>query len=199
MIELLNVSKKIKKKDVLTDITMNLDHGKCYLLSGHNGSGKTMLLRIIANLMSPSSGKIVTTRNYSYGVIIENPTFLKHETVFRNLELLSNIQNTISKKEIDYFLSYFHLDHMKNQPVKKLSLGMNQRLALCQAFMEDQDVILLDEPFNALDSENIENLIELIHKQKKDGKIIVIAAHNLSREMENIFDHKYTLSNGSLI
>ena len=198
MIKFSNVSKVIKKKEVLSNITLTLTTGNCYLLTGHNGSGKTMLLRLLAGLIAPSSGIIKSPKDYFYGVIIENPNFLNNETVYRNLELLAKINNHISSAQIDFYLTYFDLINMKNSSVKKLSLGMNQRLALCQAFMENQDVILLDEPFNALDAENTTKLINLIKQEKENGKIIVVAAHNISSEMESIFDKVFTMINGTI-
>ncbi|HIY59047.1 MAG TPA: ABC transporter ATP-binding protein [Candidatus Tetragenococcus pullicola] len=198
MIELKSVSKQIKEKTVLNNISLSLQEGKCYLLTGHNGSGKTMLLRLIAGLMKPTEGEICYDKEYDIGVIIESPQFIKNQTVYQNLENLATIQKKISKVDIEAFLDYFNLLTVKDTPVKKLSLGMNQRLALCQAFMEDQNLILLDEPFNALDEENITQLVKLILKKKKEDKIIVIAAHNINDNVQLIFDENYEMENGSL-
>lgn len=199
MIELKKINKTIAKKEILKDITLTFNDGKCYLLSGPNGCGKTMLLRMICGLIKATEGEINGTENQSFGVIIENPEFFKHETVFYNLKYLASIQKKIGIEEIEKWMRTFNIYEMKNVLVSKLSLGMKQRLALCQAFMENPDIILLDEPFNALDTENINVLKSAINEEKEKNKIIVVAAHNVSSDLNNIFDYNIKMENGRII
>lgn len=177
MIRILNVNKEIKKKQILRNINLELNEGDCVAVTGHNGCGKTMLLRLICGLIRPTSGEVKYDDDYTFGVIIENPSFFLHETALYNLKYLANINKTIDENTINEYLKIFNLYDVRNKKVSTFSLGMKQRLALCQAFMENPDVILLDEPFNALDEENLKIACENIYKQKEKGKITVIAAH----------------------
>lgn len=198
MIELEKVCKIISKNEVLHEINYTFEEGKCYLLSGPNGGGKTMLLRVICGLIKPTIGFVSGAENKTFGIIIENPEFFKNETVFYNLKYLASINKKIGDDVIDEWLKTFNLFEQRKTPVRKLSLGMKQRLALCQAFMENPDVILLDEPFNALDTENAEVLKSVITKEKSKGKIIAVAAHNLSEEVKEIFDYNIVIENGCI-
>ena len=196
MIKLQSVSKNIKGHDVLLDISVTFEKGKLYLLRGHNGSGKTMLLRLLCGLLTPSSGSI-EKEEYSYGVIIETPSFVEHETARQNLEFLASIQKRIGMKEIENAVEKVNLSDVIDKKVKKYSLGMKQRLAFCQAIMESPDVLLLDEPFNALDDEHFERVLNLIKEMKKD-KLIIIAAHGFDTQKYPIFDEIITLANGKM-
>lgn len=177
MIHILNANKEIKGKQILCNINLELNEGDCIAVTGHNGCGKTMLLRLICGLIHPTSGEVKYDDDYTFGVIIENPSFFLHETALYNLKYLASINKIIDENTINKYLKIFNLYDVRNKKVSTFSLGMKQRLALCQAFMENPDVILLDEPFNALDEKNLKIACENICKQKEKGKIIVIAAH----------------------
>ncbi len=177
MIKLENVSKVIKGKTVLKDINLCLEEGNLVLLKGHNGCGKTMLLRMISGLITPSEGIVTKTKNYSMGIIIETPNFLLGETALYNLKYLAKIKNIIGIEEIEKIMKLLNLYDYRNKKVKTYSLGMRQRLAICQAFMENPDVVLLDEPFNAIDEKNNNIVYSMINECKQQGKIVVIASH----------------------
>lgn len=177
MIEIINVTKEIKGKKVLKNINLKFKKKEMILLKGHNGCGKTMLLRLIAGFIKPSTGTIKGIENCSFGVIIENPSFFLNETALYNLKYLAKIKNIISDEDIFESLKIFDLYDVRNNKVKTFSLGMKQRLALCQAFMENPDILLLDEPFNAIDDENLTRVIKLLNNFKEKGKLIIIASH----------------------
>ncbi len=196
MIKLNNVTKKIKEKVVIDDVSLIFEEGKLYLLRGHNGSGKTMLLRLLCGLLTPTRGTIEKPE-YTYGVMIETPNFVLHETARQNLKFLASIQKKIGMKEIENNLEEVNLLNEIDVKVKNYSLGMRQRLGFCQAVMEDPDVILLDEPFNALDDEHFDLILKRILEMKKD-KIIVIAAHGFDMEKYPVFDQVITMENGKV-
>ena len=184
MIKLDNVSKVIKDKNILVNVNLEFKEGQSYLVKGHNGSGKTMLLRMICGFLKPTDGKVIYDKEYSYGVIIENPAFFLNETAMYNMKYLADINKRIGKEEIEKWLKKFNLLEFRDKKVKTFSLGMKQRLALCQAFMENLDVILLDEPFNAIDEDNLNIVYDVLKEQRDAGKIIVIASH-----IENNFNY----------
>lgn len=196
MIEIKNVTKKINNKVILEDINLNLNEGELILLCGHNGCGKTMLLRLICGFINPTYGERIEEKEFSYGVIIETPTFFLQETAFQNLKYLASINKKIGDKEIEFWLKKFNLFDYKDKKVKTFSLGMKQRLALCQAFMEDPDILLLDEPFNAIDEENLKIVCDLIEEAKKNKKLIVIASHSNINDLK--FDKIIKMSNGKI-
>jgi len=196
MIHLNNVHKTIKRKNVLTNINLSFEKGKLYLLKGQNGSGKTMLLRLLCGLLKPDKGQISQPKS-RYGVMIENPHFVEHETGRQNLEFLASIQKKITMPEIETTLKKLNLLEVADTKVKTYTLGMKQRLAFCQAIMEDPDVLLLDEPFNTLDEESLKLTIKILTKMKPN-KIIIIAAHGHNLQDYPIFDEIITLCNGKI-
>lgn len=198
MIRVKNVSKKLKDKFVLQDINLEFEEGKMYLLQGHNGCGKTMLLRMLCGLISPTSGEVCNDVEYDYGVMIENTSFIEEKTGFYNLKYLASVKKKISDEQINGMLEKFDLYSAKDQKVKKYSLGMKQRLGIIQAIMENPKVILLDEPFNALDEKNYNKMLEQLEKEKESGKIIVIAAHMIQTEVLQFFNQKIVMDAGTV-
>lgn len=198
MIEICNMSKQLKYKTVLSDINLTFEEGKIYLLKGHNGCGKTMLLRSICGLIKPDCGEVKYPKETRFGVIIENPAFINYETGWQNLTYLAAIKHLIGKEQIEEALRKVNLLDAKDKKVKTYSLGMKQRLAIAQAIMEDPQVLLLDEPFNALDAENIEAVKQILLEEKRRNKIIVVAAHMMESSLEDIFDEIYTMADGKM-
>lgn len=197
MIEIKNVTKIIKNNTVLENINLKINDGEMMLLRGHNGCGKTMLLRLIAGFIKPTVGEVKKNESSEIGVIIENPSFFLEETAFYNLKYLADIRKKITDEEILSSMKQLGLFEYRNNKVKTFSLGMKQRLALCQAFMENQDIILLDEPFNAIDDENVKKVVNILNKLKSKGKIIVIASHGDIKECS--FDKVIKMSNGKIV
>jgi len=199
MVRLEKVYKEIKGKMILHDVNLTFNSGKAYCLKGHNGSGKTMLLRMLCGLIQPTKGMVTLPESIYFGVIIENPAFLESETALYNLRYLANINKKISVDRIYHALKVVDLYDYRNDKVKTFSLGMKQRLALCQAIMEDPDVLLLDEPFNALDEANFKVICALLEQYKQEGKIIIVAAHNIPEQETLFFNQVITLSDGKVL
>lgn len=203
-IEIHNAKKTIRNKVILNNINLNLEKGNVYGLIGHNGSGKTMLLRAISGLITLDSGyiKIDTTLvelnkplPVKVGIIIENVKFYDDLTGFENLKFLSAINNEISDDVINTYLKKFDLLKEKNKKAKEFSLGMMQKLAIIQAIMEDQSLILLDEPTNGLDRNSVEIFNEQIKELKDKGKTIILVSHNDS-EIKELCDEIIEISDG---
>ena len=197
MIKIENASKIIKKQEILKNINLEINCGDVVMIHGHNGSGKTMLLRLLCGLIKPSSGTVITEQDVRFGVIIENPTFFQNESGFYNLKYLATINKLIDDNEIDKWMKTFNLYEVKKKRVKSYSLGMKQRLALSQAFMENPDVLLLDEPFNGIDDENLEITYEIFAHAKEKGQIIVIASH-VKIPVPDLITKEIRMSNGEI-
>ena len=186
-LEVKNYSKKIKDKLVLDDINLNLKSGNVYGFFGRNGSGKTMLFRAITTLIYPTSGdviidgKSIITDDYDLrkiGLLLEEPGFYPHLTGFENLSMLYQINNKRDDKHINKMLKSVGLEEKSSKKYKEYSLGMKQKLRIAQAIMENQELIILDEPTNGLDETSIKIVHEIIKKLKKENKLILIASHN---------------------
>lgn len=200
-----NVTKYFKQEKVLDDVNMNLETGHIYGIVGKNGAGKTVLFKIIAGFIKPSSGKVTVAgkiigvdRDFpdSLGLIIETPGFLSQYNAYQNLLYLANINNKISKEDIKEAIRMVGLDPDSNKKVGKFSLGMRQRLGIAQAIMENPNLIILDEPMNGLDKKGIEDVKELLLKLKGDGKTILMASH-YAEDME-ICDEVFRMEDGKL-
>lgn len=206
-IKIKNLSKKIKKNVVLDHINLKLDKGKIYGFRGINGSGKTMLFRAICGLITPTEGEIIIDNKKlhkdisfpeSIGILIENPGFLPNYSGKQNLKLLADIKDIITSEDIDKIITLVGLDPNDSRKYKQYSLGMKQKLGIAQALMEDPDLILLDEPTNALDEDSVRNVLDIIEKEKGKGKTILIASHDKS-SLEEISDYIFKIENGKII
>lgn len=205
-IKINNLTKKIHGTTVLNNISLEFNSNKIYGLSGKNGSGKTMLMRAISGLIRPTDGEIIIGdgilgKDFSFppsiGVLIENPSFIPKYTGFKNLKLLATIQNKTSDSEIKQTLNDVGLDPEDKRPYRKYSLGMKQRLGIACAIMEKPQIILLDEPINALDESGITLIKELLLKLS-DNSIIIISCHD-RKELEYLSDEIFVMSEGRII
>lgn len=207
MIEIINYTKVIKGIKILDNVNLKLEKGKCYGIKGKNGSGKTMLMRAICGLIYPSSGyvmidgkKICIDRSFpeSVGVLIENPSFISGYTGLKNLELLASIQNKVGTSEIKETLEEVGLVPDDNRIYKKYSLGMKQKLGIAAAFMERPEVIILDEPINAIDESGVERVKSMILKAKQRGAVIITACHD-AEELNQLSDEIINIQEGKII
>ena len=193
------ITKVLKGNEVLSNISYTFENGKIYLLTGHNGCGKTMLLRALCGLITPDSGEIICDKKCNFGVVIETPKFMENETGYFNLCYLASIRNIINKDTIRENIKLFDLDNVKNKKVKTYSLGMKQRLGLCQAVMEDPDINLLDEPFNAIDEENLNRIYEILNGFRDKNKIIIIASHGIVDRNKLMIDETIVMDKGKIL
>lgn len=186
MVEIKNYCKSIKSRPILNNVSYNFEYGKIYGLYGHNGSGKTMLLRAIAGLLVPDSGSVVIDGKVlhkdmsfppSIGIVIENMNLLPQYNAFDNLKILGKIKKTATDEDIKTALERVGLK--SDLKVKKFSLGMKQRLNIAQAVFEKQKIILLDEPTNALDNDGVQLIYKLLKEEKE--KRCARSYHNSSQ------------------
>lgn len=205
-IELKNVSKKIKGIDILDDVSLRMESGKIYGFRGKNGSGKTMLMRAIAGLIKVTGtvdidGKILGKDEMfppSIGILIENPSFVAEYTGLKNLEMLACIKNKIEIEDIRHAMEQVGLDPDDKRTYKKYSLGMKQKLGIAAAFMEKPDIIILDEPINALDEAGAKQVHKILEEQKKRGALIIIACHD-KEELEMLSDEIIEIYEGRIV
>ena len=202
-----NVSKKIKDAVILNDISVSFSSGRIYGLKGKNGSGKTMLMRTVAGLLIPDSGSVVINGRTlhkdmsfpdSIGILIENPAFLPQYTGFKNLKLLASLSSGISDKDIRTALERVGLDPDDKRTYRKYSLGMKQKLGIANAIMGEPDIIILDEPINALDEETVQKIKDVLLGIRDNDKLIIIACHD-REELEYLSDVIYEIKDGSVI
>lgn len=205
-IEVKNVSKEFKKVIVLDNVNAIFETGKIYGFSGRNGSGKSVLLKIICGFYTPTSGEVLFDgENYISNnkfapdtrALIEKPSFMPHLTGYENLKLLADIQHKIGEKEILDSLDIVNLKENKDKLFFKYSLGMKQKLGIAQVIMEDPSIMILDEPFNGLEEETAKKLRTYLNKIKKD-KIIIIASH-IKEDIEDLADVVYKFDAGKVI
>ena len=201
-----NVNKTIDKKIILNDVSLKLRSGMIYGFVGRNGSGKTMLFRALSGLMSIDSGTVsldgkVLHKDFDVlpdlGIMIENAGLYPQLSGFDNLKRLSSIRKKVDDNTIREYISTVGLDPDDKKPFRKYSLGMKQRLVFAQAIFEDQKILMLDEPTNAMDDSGVQMVRDILLERKKDS-IILIASHN-REDIDLLADEKYRVSNGQFI
>ncbi|MEW9080572.1 ATP-binding cassette domain-containing protein [Terrisporobacter glycolicus] len=205
-IEVRNLTKKISGNLILDNINIKMTSGKIYGLKGKNGSGKTMLMRAICGLILPTEGEVIINGQVlgkdisfpnSLGALIESPGFIANYSGFKNLKILSEIQDKIDDNKINEVLTMVGLDPKEKKKFKKYSLGMKQKLGIAAAIMEEPEIIILDEPTNALDESSVISLRKTLQKYRNEGALIIISCHD-SEELEFLSDEIFFMENGRL-
>lgn len=203
-IQLLHYTKILKGRAVLSDVCLELERGGIYGFYGHNGSGKTMLLRAVAGLIVPTEGSVSVfgkqlNEKYAFpenmGLIIENVGFWPDFTGMKNLQLLASVRKKIGDEEIRKTIRRVGLDPEDRRVYKKYSLGMKQRLGLAQAVMEEPELLLLDEPTNGLDDSGIEQFNTIIREEHSRGATILLASHD-KEELKLLCGRTFRISDG---
>lgn len=206
-IKISHVSKIIKNNPVIKDISMELQSGAVYGFKGINGSGKTMLMRLISGLIRPSQGEIsmngkILGKDISFpnsiGVFLENPAFLDAYSGFNNLKLLASIKSVASDDDIRNTLLRVGLDPDSNKKYKKYSLGMKQRLGIAAAIMEKPEIVILDEPTNSLDEDGVDLVKHIARNEKERGALVIVSCHD-EEILKGMSDEVFLLEQGRLI
>lgn len=201
-----NVTKKYRENIVLKDVSLKIEKGTVMGLIGRNGSGKTMLIKCICGLVSPTSGRI-TVRDKrvgedcdipeNIGVIIETPGILPNFSAYHNLMQLAKINRKIGKEEVCAAIRRVGLNPDDRKHVGKFSLGMRQRLGIAQAIMEDPDILILDEPLNGLDKDGAADMRKFLLELKAQGKTLLVASHS-AEDIETLCDTVCEMDKGVL-
>lgn len=222
MIVITHLTKTYGKNTVLREISAQFDGGRIYGLVGPNGCGKTTLMRCICGFTQPTAGAVVVNgcliggkaasrrvrgMEIAYdraadfaprtGVMIESPGFLAHESGLKNLLLLAQMSGGADRARARATMAELGLDPDDRKPVGHYSLGQRQRLGFAQAFMENPDVLILDEPFNAMDASAMEEVHALLARFRDEGKTILLASHSAA-DIEKACDTVYALEDGAL-
>ncbi|MBU5468724.1 ATP-binding cassette domain-containing protein [Virgibacillus sp. MSJ-26] len=206
LIKLSNVSKSFKGISLFSNVNVSFKEGKIYGIKGHNGSGKSVLFKMICGFINPDDGEIVIDSKYmkndndfpeNFGVIIDRPGFIGSKTGLENLKSLASIKGEISEKEICMAMEAVGLDPSIKQKMRNYSLGMKQKIAVAQSFMENQSVLILDEPFNALDVDSVKKIRNLLLGFKKEGKTIILTSHN-QEDLDFLCDEQMRINNYTL-
>lgn len=206
-IELNNISKIIKNRIILQNINMKMESGHIYAFVGTNGSGKTMLMRILCGLVYASSGTVTCDGKeinfhkqvpYSLGVIIEKPEFFNEMDALENLMTLARLNHKIKEEDVIAAIEKVGLNATDIKKVGEYSLGMRQRLGIAQAIMENPDVLILDEPTGALDEDGIQLMYKILEEEKSKGKLIIISSHQ-KEDIKKLSDVIYLFKNQTVM
>ncbi|MBA9087881.1 ABC-2 type transport system ATP-binding protein [Fontibacillus solani] len=206
IIEVLNVSKSFKGNLLLDQVNATFEKGKIYGITGPNGSGKSVLFKLICGFINPDQGEIRIHPDYcgktkdfpnNFGIIIDRPGYLAGHTGFENLRRWADIRRSINNDRIRETMILLGLDPEARQKMKSYSLGMKQKIALAQAIMEHQEVLILDEPFNALDTDSVDSVRQLLLNYKREGKTIILTSHN-REDIDLLCDRIYQFRNRKL-
>ena len=197
LIKIENLSKSFRTNAVLKNVNLSIRPGELIHIQGSNGCGKSTLFKIIVGLLDQDSGEIIQSENLNLGALIENPGFDERSTLLSNLKFLCSISRIdFPEQTVRNLCQKLDLNLDLKTKMKDFSLGMRQKAGIIQAIMEDQNLILLDEPTRGLDQKSIVEFIDLIHFLTKSGKSVVIASHDLTNDIP--YTKKYVLENGIL-
>lgn len=201
-----NIVKTIKGRTILDHVNLQLESGRIYGIVGRNGSGKTMLFRALSGLMSVDSGQISCDGRIlhqdmsvlpSLGIVLENAGLYPGLTGFQNLKKLADLKKIISDDQIREAITRCGLDPKDKRTFRKYSLGMKQRIVLAQAIMERPEILMLDEPTNALDEHGVEEIRQVISEERERGALVLLASHN-KEDIQRLADEVFYMENGQL-
>ena len=198
-----NITKQIGTNTILENICLTMKCGQIYGITGENGSGKTMLMRVIAGLVNPSSGQLMfdgknrVDADPNIGIMIENASLYLELSGRENLRLLASIRKRATNEEIDQAIRRVGLEPEDKRTFRKYSLGMKQRLMLAQAIMEQPEVLLLDEPTNAIDRKGVELVHQIMNEEAQRGAVVLLASH-VDYDIRSLCSRVFLIEKGQL-
>lgn len=200
------VEKGFHGRALFRDVSIDIPRGSIIGIEGHNGSGKSVLLKIVCRFLRPDRGRVYIAPEYlspratfpqEFGVLIDRPGYIPHRTGIDNLRALARIRGIIGDEDILDVLRRVGLDPAQRQQVRHYSLGMKQRLAIAQAIMEGQQVLVLDEPFNALDADSVTEMRQLVTELNEQGRTVIMTSHQ-EADIASLCHSVYRLERQSL-
>ena len=203
-IQLTNISKTFGKQTVLQPLTMGFEEGMIHGIIGRNGSGKTVLMKMILGILQPTTGTVIVGDKRigkdvdfpeSAGAIIETIEFIPYMSAYQNLADIAAMRGNLSKTQIKEVLEMVGLGNVGRKHVSKFSMGMRQRLAIAQAVMESPKLLILDEPMNGMDEKGVEEMRQLILARKAAGTTIILSSHNIE-DIRILCDQVYRIDAG---
>lgn len=206
VVQVNHVKKAYKSNVLFTDLNFNMERGDCCAIVGENGSGKSVLLKMICGLVRPDAGEIIVAGEKlekgkfpkDIGVILDNAGFLPNETGLKNLSIIAGILRKVTKEELEDTLRLVGLDPASKVKVGKYSLGMKQRLAIAQAIMEKPSLLILDEPFNAIDKKTVRDFRELMSRLNTQEGVTVLMTSHHQEDIQGICKNIYQLEEKNL-
>lgn len=202
-VKLENITKQIGTTTILENICLTMKCGQIYGITGENGSGKTMLMRVIAGLVNPSSGQLMfdgknrVDADPNIGIMIENASLYLELSGRENLRLLASIRKRATNEEIDQAIRRVGLEPEDKRTFRKYSLGMKQRLMLAQAIMEQPEILLLDEPTNAIDRKGVELVHQIMNEEAQRGAVVLLASH-VDYDIRSLCSRVFLIEKGQL-
>ncbi len=200
-IKLENVSKSFRGNNILKDINLTIMAGRTVGIIGSNGCGKSVIFKLMCGLERADIGEVFVNGEKlgkeidfpkEVGIFINSPGYVEIYSGYKNLEFLYGINKKIDKDKIRNTMELVGLDPDNKTKVKNYSLGMKQKLGIAQAIMENQSIIILDEPFNSLDKKTYEDTKRIINTLQKEGKTILLTSHNYE-DIERLCNDIYIL------
>ena len=208
-LELKNVRKKIKNKEIIKDVSLKINRGEVYGFIGPNGAGKTTTIRMIVGLMNITAGEVLIlgksiAKEYkaaaeNIGAIVENPEMYPFMTGRQNLHHFARMYDDVPKERIEEVVNLVGLDKAIDEKVKNYSLGMRQRLGIAQAVLHNPAVLILDEPTNGLDPAGIREIRDYIRRLAAEENVAVMISSHLLSEIELMCDRIGIIKHGELI
>lgn len=208
VIELKNVSKNFKNKELYRNIDLRINEGECIGFVGENGAGKSVLFQLMTGLLPVDEGEVWVNNKQlgasgmdfpeGVGILINEPGYIEYYSGLKNLQMLAGIQNKVTTEQIKETMKLVGLDPEDRTPVKKYSMGMKQKLGIAQAIMENQSIIILDEPYNALDFQTNKDITRLLLLLKEQGKTILLTSHQ-HEYLEKLCDKIYCIESRRII
>lgn len=206
MININNLTIKLKQQTILDNISLTITNGKCTGFVGVNGSGKTVILKSICGFLPISQGEITIDGSpiipgkkfiKNAGILIEQPSMIPYLSGYENLKFLAKLTQNDSQAHLENILKKVGLFENRKKKYKHYSLGMKQRLRIAQTLIEENQIYILDEPFNGLDKQGIQEMISLFQKLKQQGKTILLTSHD-ERQINQLCDIIYEVEGGSI-
>ncbi len=207
ILEIRNAGKAFQQQYIFQHVNLDIHKGQAYGILGHNGCGKSVLLKTICGFSLLSEGSITYQGKQvgkdidflpNAGVVIEHPEFIPDLSGYQNLKILAEIQNKIDEARIDTVLKMFDLYEDRNKKTAHYSIGMKQKLRLAQAIMEEPEILILDEPTAGLDQESIEQLYGILNAYKQQGGTMIMTSHN-KNDIDVLCDVVYAYDHGNFV